>query len=340
MMRLLALLSLTAALYWPMRENGYVYEDQVTVDASIARGNDLAQMKSLSGVGLSLDLSRLSIWATARTLGNTPFQHHRVNLVLHLINGTLVAGLLVAMGANAWGWTLGAALFLTHGIQTEAVALVASRSALLSATFMLAALLIAVYRPLNQWRAFVVFGIGVLAMMAKQDAVLLVLLLPLLAWRSPLKYVASIVGVWGLAMGYAAWHMATRGEAMALPFTGITYVAYQLAAFWNLVSVVVWPFGRLTIDYDIGNLPIVIAYLSVLTAILVVGVGLVLRALHSPVGAALLWPFVILLPRVAVRLPEWFSAHQFYLVMPALSLLLALAITHLQTSKGPIAWAS
>lgn len=328
-MLLVLMLTLTAVWYGPMRDNGYVYEDVETIDASMARGQELSQHPS-SALQLGLDTGRVSIWATAQAFGNTPLQHHRMNLALHLVNGLLLAALLMALGVSTWGWVLGATLFLTHSIQTEAVALVASRSELLSSLFMLAALLVAVVKPLNLWRSVVVLGLGCLAMMSKQDAVLLWIFLPLLAMQSRKRYIYSIVATWALCAGAGAWWMATRGEAMALPYYGLTYAAYQSTALWNLFTMVVWPFGRLNIDHDIGVTPTLLVYLSLVLSAAVVMIGTKLRQERSLFGVALLWPFIVLLPRVVIRVPEFFNEHQFYFAFVGVSLLVALAFTPMQ----------
>ena len=74
--------------------------------------------------------------------GDNPCGYHATNVLLHLINGVLVFLLVRQLsGSNFVGWTT-AALFLVHPVQIETVAWVSSRKGLLSATFMLAALIV------------------------------------------------------------------------------------------------------------------------------------------------------------------------------------------------------
>ena len=71
-----------------------------------------------------------------------PCGYHATNVLIHLANGLLVAVLirqLTGSGFIAW---FTAALFLVHPIQIETVAWISSRKGLLSATFMLAALIV------------------------------------------------------------------------------------------------------------------------------------------------------------------------------------------------------
>ena len=74
--------------------------------------------------------------------GTNPCGYHATNVLLHLINGVLVLLLVRQLsGSNFVGW-MTAALFLVHPVQIETVAWISSRKGLLSATFMLSALLV------------------------------------------------------------------------------------------------------------------------------------------------------------------------------------------------------
>ena len=77
-----------------------------------------------------------SIW------GINPSGYHASNVLLHLLNGVLVLLLVKQLsGSNFVAW-ITAALFLVHPVQIETVAWISSRKGLLSASFILAALII------------------------------------------------------------------------------------------------------------------------------------------------------------------------------------------------------
>ncbi|MCH2209989.1 MAG: hypothetical protein MK110_01705 [Fuerstiella sp.] len=74
--------------------------------------------------------------------GMQPGGYHATNVLLHLLNGILVYVLTHQLTRNRFvGW-LTAALFLVHPVQIETVAWISSRKGLLSATFILAALIV------------------------------------------------------------------------------------------------------------------------------------------------------------------------------------------------------
>ena len=74
--------------------------------------------------------------------GMQPSGYHATNVLLHVLNGILVYVLTRRLSQNSFvGW-LTAALFLVHPVQIETVAWVSSRKGLLSATFILAALIV------------------------------------------------------------------------------------------------------------------------------------------------------------------------------------------------------
>ena len=78
--------------------------------------------------------------------GMNPSGYHATNVLLHLINGVLVAMLMRQLTGSRFVAWVTAALFLVHPVQIETVAWISSRKGLLSASFMLAAL-IARLRP-------------------------------------------------------------------------------------------------------------------------------------------------------------------------------------------------
>ena len=74
--------------------------------------------------------------------GMQPSGYHATNVLLHLLNGVLVYALTRRLSQNVFVSWFTAALFLVHPIQIETVAWISSRKGLLSATFILAALIV------------------------------------------------------------------------------------------------------------------------------------------------------------------------------------------------------
>ena len=88
------------------------------------------------------------------------YPYHLSNVVVHAINATLFAALLVAHGVPVAAALLGAFVFLLHPANAEAVAWIFQLKTLLSFTFSFAALLCLVRRPAI---STLLFGLAILA---------------------------------------------------------------------------------------------------------------------------------------------------------------------------------
>jgi len=96
-----------------------------------------------------------SLWAGLAKVGElptadeqgvkfNPYLFHLVNVLLHALNALLVWRILRRIIDDRWAVAAGAAVFAVHPLQVEAVAWVSSTKDLLSATFALAAVLLAI----------------------------------------------------------------------------------------------------------------------------------------------------------------------------------------------------
>jgi len=134
-------------------------------------------------------LLTLTYWLNFQQSGAADtFGYHITNLLLHLCNGAFI--LLVIRKVMSWagnekpnGWILpvfAAGLFLLHPLQTESVTYVASRSETLSVFWVLAALVVFVYRGGDavSWpRAITILAIFAAAALSKEHTVVLPVLL-------------------------------------------------------------------------------------------------------------------------------------------------------------------
>src|SRR5437899_4115610 len=123
----------------------------------------------------------LTAWAfaAAHAMGaDLPLVHHLVNVVCHIATSALLVPVAAATGLPPLAAALAGALFAVHPIHTEAVDHIASRGALLSAMFVLLALLLSSRQRsiLGGFGAVVVSGV---ALLASEQALPVVILLPL-----------------------------------------------------------------------------------------------------------------------------------------------------------------
>ncbi|MCA9062292.1 MAG: hypothetical protein KDA96_04515 [Planctomycetaceae bacterium] len=142
-----SLIALGLVTFWPSLQFDYVNWD----DPSYIWFNELITSWSFSHLyGIATEtvtrnyapLTILSYLIDHTFWGGNPGGYHFTNIVLHAINGALVFVLLRQLtGSRMIGWTT-AALFLVHPVQLETVVWISSRKGLLSAAFMLAAMIV------------------------------------------------------------------------------------------------------------------------------------------------------------------------------------------------------
>jgi tetratricopeptide (TPR) repeat protein len=138
-----------------------------------------------------------SYWFSWRWAGETTYAYHFGNVAIHLAAGGLVGLILlrlldwsgVADPERTWMAAFGAALFLLHPLNSEAVAYLAGRSESLSTAFALAAYAVFLYRPkaAASWpvvaAVFLLFGVALLT--KEQTLALPALLLLTDFWWNP-----------------------------------------------------------------------------------------------------------------------------------------------------------
>jgi tetratricopeptide (TPR) repeat protein len=143
----LALTVLTSSAYWNVDKCSFVcLDDQVYV----YQNNHVLYGFTKDKIGWAFSsintanwhpLTWLSHMLDYRIYGLKPAGHHLTSLVFHLLNTLLLFFLLAAMTKTTWRSALVAALFGLHPLHVESVAWVSERKDVLSAFFMLLALL-------------------------------------------------------------------------------------------------------------------------------------------------------------------------------------------------------
>jgi len=138
-------------VYWPVMSGPFMLDD--TYLPYMNAGYAGASLKAwITGLRPAL---MFSYWLNYQHAGNQDtFAYHMVNVLLHLCNGALTY--LAIRKILSWAKTekwhtevlaiFAAGLFLLHPVQTESVSYIASRSETLSVFFVLAALVVFLYR--------------------------------------------------------------------------------------------------------------------------------------------------------------------------------------------------
>ena len=141
----LVLAALTVAVYWQIKDSGFIKLDDnlfVYQNAYVQSGlnwNSIRQAFStelLERAGW-VPLTWLSLMLDTEILGFHPSSYHLTNLLLHVINTILLFLILRRMTKTLWSSAFVAALFAIHPLHVESVAWIAERRDVLSTFFMM-----------------------------------------------------------------------------------------------------------------------------------------------------------------------------------------------------------
>src|SRR5262245_22207098 len=252
----IAALLLSAILYGPAMKGQFLFDDQ-----GLPFQLTMARAPLRAWIGGTRPVLMFTYWMNYRLSGSDTGSYHVFNLLIHVVNTTLVFLILVRLLELA-GWTrervrnaaiLGAGVFLVHPLATESVSYIAGRSESLAALFVLAAYTIFLYRRNNgiSWLAslivVVLFGLGAAT---KENAVALAGLFILTDWLFPPRrnwrlYVLLAPGAI-FAAGFilnALLHGGNAGFSIR-EFTWYQYAFTEARAILVYIRMAVLPFGQ------------------------------------------------------------------------------------------------
>jgi Tfp pilus assembly protein PilF len=206
------------------------------------------------------------------------FGYHFVNVVLHFLNGILVffAMRKVLSWASVEKWlstilaVFSAGLFLLHPLQTESVSYVASRSETLSVFFVLATLVVFLYREgsaLSIGRTVAVLALFGAAVLSKEHTAMLPVLLLLTDyywnpgfsvagirrnWR--LYIPIAVAGALAIAFVFRVLSAASTAGFGVKEFTWYQYLFTECRAVWDYLWMFLLPIGQnLDPDFPISR---------------------------------------------------------------------------------------
>ncbi len=137
----LALLLITAAVFWPVGHYDFINLDD---PAYVAENPHIQQGLTLAGVAWAFravvvanwhPVTCLSLMLDCQLFGNNAGAHHLVNLLFHMANTLLLFLVWRRMTGELWLSALVAALFAWHPLHVESVAWISERKDVLSTFF-------------------------------------------------------------------------------------------------------------------------------------------------------------------------------------------------------------
>jgi protein O-mannosyl-transferase len=224
-------------------------------------------------------LLMVTFWLNYQQSGaQDTFSYHACNVLLHFFNAifTFLTVRRVLSWANVEEWSarilsfFAAGLFLLHPVQTESVSYVASRSETLSVFFVLAALVVYLYRKtatVSIPRILALLALFAAAALSKEHTVVLPALFiltdyywsfefsPAIIWRNWKLYVPIASGA---AIALLELLRILRGNQSAgFQIQGLTWYQYfftECRVIWDYIRLFVVPFGQnLDPDIDISR---------------------------------------------------------------------------------------
>jgi protein O-mannosyl-transferase len=180
-----ALLICAAAVlpYLNALSNGFVYDDLYLVLGNTRLGG-LGSIPAIFGTGYWQDggglyrpLTMLSFLLEHMAAGSRPFLYHLDNVLLHLGCSLIVYAILKPLLKGRHAALFASILFAVRPVHTEAVAWVSGRAELLCGLFMLASFQLYLKDPAGRPSASLSYAFFFLALMSKESAVILPVLL-------------------------------------------------------------------------------------------------------------------------------------------------------------------
>jgi len=282
----------TALLYLPALDNGFTNwdDDRQVVANPVIRDlspEGLRNIFSSFTVSLYQPLTSLVFAVQYRFFELDPRVYHTVNVLLHLANILLVYVLVRSLSQRTAIALIVAALFAIHPLQVEVVAWVSSLSILLSTLFYLGALIVYLtYTKSGRlWRLAVVWGLFLLALLAKSSAATLPLVLVVidlyLGRRPARRVLLEKVPFVLLSIVFGVIAVYARGGASHLQDFALRYSLLErvcivsYSCLWY-VGKLLWP-ANLSVFYPFpskpgGWLPILFYLAPLILAALAVGI--------------------------------------------------------------------
>jgi protein O-mannosyl-transferase len=270
--------SLVAALiaafevYWPAIHGPFLLDDTYLTYMR----PDAAYLTLRDWLNQTRPLLMFTFWLNYQQSGaQDTFSYHAWNVILHFFNAIftfLVTGKVLRWaGVEEWRARVlaffAAGLFLLHPVQTESVSYVASRSETLSVFFVLAALVVYLYRKtaaVSIPRILALLALFAAAALSKEHTVVLPALFiltdfywhfefsPSVIWRNWKLYVPIAAGA---AIALVGLLRILRGNQSAgFQIQGLTWYQYfftECRVIWDYLRLFVVPFGQ-NLDPDIG----------------------------------------------------------------------------------------
>jgi tetratricopeptide (TPR) repeat protein len=351
---------LTYWVYGPALRGPFVFDDLFLPYAAPQR----AALPLVSWIAGVRPVLYFSYWLNQAILGPDPLGYHAVNLVIHVMNAVLVfliAHWLLKLSdvrprPAALLAIFAGLLFLSHPVQTESAAYIASRSETLSALFVLAALALFVSRlpGVVTWpTSLLILFLFAAGCATKEQAVALFPALlvtdyfwnqtssatgALRNWRVYLPMAVAACAAVGLT-----WKVLAASLSAGFHLSGLTWYQYfftECRAFFTYVRLFALPVHQ-TADYDFPISKTILDHGSLFGLagiVALAGLAIYFRRRYRLASFGILLSMILLAPTSSfVPLRDPIAEHRMYLAVFALSLVLLELLWRIRISDARLA---
>jgi hypothetical protein len=312
-------------VYWPAIHGPFLLDD-THLTYMLPNAADIPLM---DWVQQMRPLLMFTFWMNYQQSGaQETFGYHAVNVLLHFFNAIFT--FLAIRKVLSWGgveeWRarilsfFAAGLFLLHPVQTESVSYIASRSETLSVFFVLAALVVFLYRrgaTLSIPRTLTLLALFVGAALSKEHTAVLPALFVLTDYYWNFEFSPSVIWRnWKLYVPIAAGALLAvvfilrilRGNQTAgFQMEGLTWVQYfftECRIIWDYIRLFVVPIGQnLDPDIDISRTVVSHGAIIGLAGLLAVSVLAWIYRRRFPIASYGWFVFLILLAPTSSFVP-------------------------------------
>jgi hypothetical protein len=352
-MGLLAVLLIVLAIYWPAQTGGLQFDDEQNLQG-LAQVVDIASALNFIFSGNAGPLGRpialLSFSLQAYAWPGQPEIFLRTNILLHILNGTLLAWCLLWLSRlrgiparqAGWGTLATTALWLAMPLLASSSLLIVQRMATLSATFMLIGMLgyliARTYINSHPYRALIGMSISLgggtlLALLSKENGALLpilILVVETTLLRNQLLATSALARMWFCLFLVLPLLAIIALLASTVPYSEATVLHREFTAAQRLwtQSEILWQYlfdafiptqRHLTPFHDHLRASPSLFQLSTLLAIsawaLTISVALYLRKRKPLLAFAVFWYLAAHLLESTVLNLELYFAHRNYLAL-------------------------
>jgi tetratricopeptide (TPR) repeat protein len=259
--------------------------------------------------------------------GLNPFGFHLSNTLVHLFNTLFLFFLTLRLTGERLASIAAASIFAVHPVHTESVSFISARVDLLAAAFMMPAfyLYMRAGKEVFSWRYLASLALFWLAMLSKEMAVMLPVLLSVYSWiyeerGGRIKKAVPFFLLLGVYIAYRIFGLETFAGQQQLRADVVTLASTAAAATFDYMRLLVFPYplkAYYTLTwYGPGSIKALAGFAALILAVILF--FLLYLSKRKTAAYSLAWTFIALAPVMNIGSLGEFSIAERYLYIPSI----------------------